>query len=80
AQLVEALAKTSEIQANRARSSRIHNPQQQARLASVTAADHQRRSAFPERIKVQRERLQLPPFTTTTIGKFPQTTAIRLAR
>ncbi|MCR8722300.1 5-methyltetrahydropteroyltriglutamate--homocysteine S-methyltransferase, partial [Pseudomonas syringae] len=36
--------------------------------------------AFAERITVQRERLKLPAFPTTTIGSFPQTSAIRLAR
>ncbi|KPX17508.1 5-methyltetrahydropteroyltriglutamate-- homocysteine methyltransferase [Pseudomonas syringae pv. delphinii] len=79
-EVVEALAQSREIQASRAQSSRVHNPQVQARLASVTAADHQRRSAFAERITAQRERLQLPAFPTTTIGSFPQTSAIRLAR
>jgi 5-methyltetrahydropteroyltriglutamate--homocysteine methyltransferase len=29
---------------------------------------------------VQRARLQLPSFPTTTIGSFPQTAAIRAAR
>lgn len=46
-EVVEALAQSREIQASRARSSRVHNPQVQARVASVTAADHQRRSHLP---------------------------------
>ena len=35
---------------------------------------------FAERIKLQRERLDLPLFPTTTIGSFPQTKEIRAAR
>ncbi len=75
-----ALANSRAIQKSRAESPRIHKPQVQARLAAVTAADSQRQSAFAQRIDAQRQRLQLPAFPTTTIGSFPQTSAIRLAR
>ena len=34
----------------------------------------------PERQAAQQERLALPPLPTTTIGSFPQTTAMRQAR
>src|SRR5690606_6407655 len=40
----------------------------------------QRKSAFAERSRLQSERLGLPPFPTTTIGSFPQTTEVRRAR
>lgn len=75
-----ALSNSRAIQKSRAESPRIHKPQVQARLAAVTAADSQRQSAFALRIEAQRQRLQLPAFPTTTIGSFPQTSAIRLAR
>lgn len=39
-----------------------------------------RKSAYPERQKVQAERFKLPLFPTTTIGSFPQTAEIRQAR
>lgn len=39
-----------------------------------------RRSPFTVRNKLQRRRLALPPFPTTTIGSFPQTDEIRKAR
>ena len=75
-----ALASSRAVQASRAQSQRIHKPAVQARLAAVKAGDSQRQSAFAQRIEQQRARLQLPAFPTTTIGSFPQTAAIRLAR
>jgi 5-methyltetrahydropteroyltriglutamate--homocysteine methyltransferase len=74
------LAQSRAVQASRAASPRIHKPEVQARLASITARDSQRSSPFAQRIEVQRKRLQLPAFPTTTIGSFPQTASIRLAR
>ena len=59
---------------------RIHNPAVQARLAAVTAADSDRNSPFPLRQRLQREKLKLPLFPTTTIGSFPQTAEVRSAR
>ena len=75
-----ALAESRTAQNSRANSPRIHKPEVQARLAAVTAADSQRKSVFAERIKLQRQRLDLPLFPTTTIGSFPQTSEIRSAR
>jgi 5-methyltetrahydropteroyltriglutamate--homocysteine methyltransferase len=79
-QVRHALARSQAVQASRMQSPRIHKPQVQARLAAVTPADSQRSSPFVERIQVQRAQLRLPTFPTTTIGSFPQTAAIRLAR
>ncbi|MHC8318003.1 5-methyltetrahydropteroyltriglutamate--homocysteine S-methyltransferase [Pseudomonas sp. LB3P31] len=75
-----ALAESRAIQVSRAESPRIHKAEVQARLAAVDATDSQRQSPFAERIQQQRARLQLPALPTTTIGSFPQTAAIRLAR
>jgi 5-methyltetrahydropteroyltriglutamate--homocysteine methyltransferase len=61
-------------------SPRIHRPDIAARLERLTEADFRRYSPFSERIGLQRERLKLPPFPTTTIGSFPQTPDIRKAR
>ena len=61
-------------------SARVHNPWVQQRLRGVTAPMAQRQSPFAQRIAAQRQRLQLPPLPTTTIGSFPQTPAIRQAR
>ncbi|MEK1905124.1 MAG: 5-methyltetrahydropteroyltriglutamate--homocysteine S-methyltransferase [Pseudomonas sp.] len=80
AQVHAALAHSNAVQASRAQSPRIHKPAVQARLAAVNAADSQRQSVFATRIELQRAHLKLPAFPTTTIGSFPQTAAIRLAR
>ena len=79
-QVKAALAQSRKVQESRANSPRIHKPEVQARLAAVTPVDSQRQSPFAERIKLQRERLDLPLFPTTTIGSFPQTKEIRAAR
>ncbi|MGI4838528.1 MAG: 5-methyltetrahydropteroyltriglutamate--homocysteine S-methyltransferase [Janthinobacterium lividum] len=76
----QALNASRAVQRSRAQSARIHKPEVQARLQAVTAADSQRQSPFAQRIEAQRARLHLPAFPTTTIGSFPQTSAIRLAR
>ena len=75
-----ALEASDRLQAARRASERIHNPQVQARLASLTPEQSQRASPFSERIGRQQARLQLPLFPTTTIGSFPQTQAIRQTR
>ncbi|WP_095080006.1 5-methyltetrahydropteroyltriglutamate--homocysteine S-methyltransferase [Pseudomonas sp. Irchel s3h17] len=75
-----ALAESRAIAASRAESPRIHKAQVQARISAIGAADSQRQSPFAKRIEQQRARLKLPAFPTTTIGSFPQTGAIRLAR
>ncbi len=75
-----ALADSRTRQASRFASPRIHRAEVQARLASVRPEDSRRRSPYAERSPLQRQRLRLPPLPTTTIGSFPQTAAIRLAR
>jgi len=74
------LAHSRAVQAARQHSPRIHKPQVQARLNAIQPQDSQRTSVFAARIEQQRARLDLPAFPTTTIGSFPQTPAIRLAR
>ena len=75
-----ALEASRAVQVARAASTRIHKPEVQARLAATRPRHAQRQSPFAERIGKQRERLQLPVLPTTSIGSFPQTSAIRLAR
>ncbi|GAA5974511.1 hypothetical protein JCM11641_002066 [Rhodosporidiobolus odoratus] len=50
------------------------------RLANVKPEDYHRKSPFSERIAAQKTVYDLPDFPTTTIGSFPQTKEIRLAR
>ena len=75
-----ALAQSRAVQVARAASTRIHKPAVQARVAAITAKDSQRQSRFAQRIEQQRAGLNLPLLPTTTIGSFPQTASIRLAR
>ena len=75
-----------ELAANRAaiesrrHSVRVHNPAVKAALAKIDAQLGQRQSPYAQRAAKQAELLQLPKFPTTTIGSFPQTAEIRLAR
>ena len=66
--------------AARKRSPRIHVPQVQQRVAGLTDAAARRANPFAKRRPVQRARLRLPLYPTTTIGSFPQTREIRTAR
>ncbi|MFC5697324.1 5-methyltetrahydropteroyltriglutamate--homocysteine S-methyltransferase [Pseudomonas sp. GCM10022186] len=79
-EVLKALADSRAVQAGRAASPRIHRAEVQDRVAALRPEDSQRASPFAERIEKQRARLDLPAFPTTTIGSFPQTPAIRLAR
>lgn len=57
-----------------------HNPELRQRLCKLTADMQQRRNPFPERKLAQARTLDLPLIPVTTIGSFPQTEQIRLAR
>ncbi|MGF7122288.1 5-methyltetrahydropteroyltriglutamate--homocysteine S-methyltransferase [Rhodococcus sp. BE178] len=65
--------------ATRAADPRLHDDAIRDRLATLTDADR-RRSPAAERRAAQSAMLPLPPLPTTTIGSYPQTTAIRVAR
>jgi 5-methyltetrahydropteroyltriglutamate--homocysteine methyltransferase len=67
-------------QAARASSSRVKKSAVTRRAASLASNVDRRRSEFALRQRLQRARFKLPPFPTTTIGSFPQTSAIRAAR
>ncbi|MEU1285054.1 5-methyltetrahydropteroyltriglutamate--homocysteine S-methyltransferase [Kitasatospora sp. NPDC005856] len=79
-------AVTAELAANRAdlasraTSPITRDPAVRARAAAVTEAEARRAQAYPQRAEAQRARLGLPLLPTTTIGSFPQTTDLRLAR
>jgi len=75
-----ALRDSDDVQSRRATSERIHSADVKKRLDALTKADAARHSKFAKRQSKQRDELRLPPFPTTTIGSFPQTTAIRDAR
>ena len=74
------LADNAGALAARRASSRVHNPAVAARLATLSSTHDVRNQPFGVRQGLQRARFRLPAFPTTTIGSFPQTTAIRHAR
>jgi 5-methyltetrahydropteroyltriglutamate--homocysteine methyltransferase len=76
----DALEKNRASQTRRRESGRIHNASVKARLDAVTASDSKRPSPFAKRQELQRAKLKLPLFPTTTIGSFPQTAEVRSAR
>ncbi|VDB96957.1 unnamed protein product [Peniophora sp. CBMAI 1063] len=50
------------------------------RVSAITPEQLERKSPFAVRQEVQKQKLNLPKFPTTTIGSFPQTKEIRQAR
>lgn len=76
----------AELDANRAaiearrNSARVNNPAVKVALADITPQLARRKSPYAERALKQAALLKLPKFPTTTIGSFPQTSEIRLAR
>jgi len=74
------VAQSTQIQAAKAQSKRIHKAEVKARVAAIKDADSKRNSPFSERIKLQSAKLNLPLYPTTTIGSFPQTSEIRSTR
>ncbi|WP_026834775.1 5-methyltetrahydropteroyltriglutamate--homocysteine S-methyltransferase [Eubacterium xylanophilum] len=58
----------------------VENQEIKARIAALTEEDFVRKPAFDEREKIQKERLGLPVFPTTTIGSFPQTKDVKAKR
>ncbi|KAI9271420.1 5-methyltetrahydropteroyltriglutamate-homocysteine S-methyltransferase [Sporodiniella umbellata] len=56
------------------------NPEVRDRAGKIPAEAWKRPSAFPVRREAQVKKLKLPLFPTTTIGSFPQTKEIRVAR
>ena len=50
------------------------------RVSNIKESDYERSPEFNEREKIQKDKLKLPLFPTTTIGSFPQTTDVRRNR
>ena len=73
-----ALKKNIEANESRKNSARIHDKVVQERVTSLSKFE--RDGDFESRIKVQRELLGYRDLATTTIGSFPQTPEVRVAR
>ncbi|MHC4306690.1 MAG: 5-methyltetrahydropteroyltriglutamate--homocysteine S-methyltransferase, partial [Planctomycetota bacterium] len=61
-------------------STKVHRAEVKSRLAGLGPDDARRDSPFAERRLLQRQKLGLGPFPTTTIGSFPQTKEVRATR
>ncbi len=66
--------------ASKAASSLIHKPAVQGRVSALTESMTYRATPFKTRKPLQKEKLDLPLYPTTTIGSFPQTADIRRTR
>lgn len=65
---------------NRRNSNRIHHQAVKQRVANITDDMINRDSDYSIRAKIQKQKLKLPLYPTTTIGSFPQTADIRSVR
>ncbi|HQT27105.1 MAG TPA: 5-methyltetrahydropteroyltriglutamate--homocysteine S-methyltransferase, partial [Burkholderiales bacterium] len=74
------LASNEAAVAARRASRKVHNPAVKAAVARIDSALGERRSPYAVRAEKQSSLLDLPPYPTTTIGSFPQTAEIRIAR
>lgn len=74
------LDEASTVVGSRRTSAKINDPAVTARALRNDPSLARRSSAFEARRRVQREKLNLPAYPTTTIGSFPQTPEIRKAR
>ncbi len=76
---VELAANQSALTARRT-SPRVNNPAVKAAVAQIDASLGQRQNPYQARAPKQAALLKLPAYPTTTIGSFPQTADIRIAR
>jgi 5-methyltetrahydropteroyltriglutamate--homocysteine methyltransferase len=75
-----ALLENRKAIASRRNSPRIHNATVKSRAKAVLQNDLKRQNVFSVRRAKQQAHLNLPTFPTTTIGSFPQTEDVRVAR
>ena len=80
ASVQDALAANQAAIDARSTSNRVHKPAVKTAVEQLTTAHENRQSPYARRAQIQKEHFQLPAYPTTTIGSFPQTTAIRQAR
>lgn len=78
--VAEALIDNAAAITSRRQSALVHNPAVQQALQQIRPEQAQRKSPYLVRAQQQAARFALPLYPTTTIGSFPQTTAIRQAR
>ncbi len=64
----------------REKSTLVNNAEVKERVKQIESDSFVRKPGFAQRRQIQQQILQLPPYATTTIGSFPQTTGIRSLR
>jgi 5-methyltetrahydropteroyltriglutamate--homocysteine methyltransferase len=74
------LAQSGAMHAARLADPRTRQPAVRARIAALGANTARREPGPVERRALQQAHLHLPPLPTTTIGSFPQTPEVRIAR
>ncbi|ORA39792.1 5-methyltetrahydropteroyltriglutamate--homocysteine S-methyltransferase [Mycobacterium aquaticum] len=77
--ITEEIAASDAAIASRKADPRLNNGQVRERISAIVASGATRGHADGRRA-VQQDRLKLPALPTTTIGSYPQTSAIRVAR
>ncbi|WP_205874314.1 5-methyltetrahydropteroyltriglutamate--homocysteine S-methyltransferase [Mycobacterium camsae] len=77
--IADEIAASNATAASRMSDPRLHNDQVRTRIDSIVASGVHRGDPA-ERRAAQGARLRLPVLPTTTIGSYPQTSAIRIAR
>ena len=77
---IKAFVENEKIQQDRRTSALIHNAHVQQRVSAVAESDYHRKLPFAERQELQKKKLNLPFYPTTTIGSFPQTAEVRKQR
>jgi len=80
AAVADKLASNKDAIESRNNSSRVHNRAVKDAVNDITPEMSKRQSLYAERNTLQRARLNLPLYPTTTIGSFPQTPEIRKTR
>jgi len=75
-----ALLDNANAMSSRKQSKWVHNAAVKKRVLDMNYETGMRQSPYQQRAVIQREKLKLPLYPTTTIGSFPQTQEIRQAR
>lgn len=78
--VADKLAENAAAIDSRKQSNRVHNKDVKKRVLEITDEMEKRDSSYELRADLQRNKLNLPYYPTTTIGSFPQTSQIRQAR
>lgn len=80
AAVAEELAANAKCVESRKTSPMIHNPVIQEEMKKITPEMFKRQAAYDVRQVAQAKKLKLPMYPTTTVGSFPQTKEVRVAR